>query len=235
MITCVPHGFNARVSERFCEWGIKSFNPSLVSTCLFIISISLLGSMTVRNLLKFWQAGKDVEAPWLPWAGLSTAALLVVQAVVSADLVRSGGYLASGRDLALFWFMAPRMQWFSMLFYAIAGDQYKRSAMDAILTDGIMNWITLSAAAYFASNILGNEDCNNFDRFFDLNTDGDVDYLKLYRIGVILYLSFCVVNAIITIVFFWLSKGRLNRLWSGLIGVYCMAVFGMAWLFLAGE
>lgn len=233
-INCVPTGFAVTPdSTTDCASQAVLLIPLIVSNVVVVAANILLSRLKIQNKLKLLGKDSTVDDKWTPWSGLSTVALVVVQAIASAALIRAGGYLAAWSDLILLWLLRPRMQWSVMFLYSALGRQYQRSAKDYLFADGVLTMLGIPIAAWLleaahSSYACSNDGGNTFNRYvlgFGTfgqagNTSGSVKvalYLCLAFSGVELFIfaAFCI-------------KRRLSRGWAVGAGIWSMMVFGVS-------
>jgi hypothetical protein len=106
-----------------------------------------------------------------PWAGLSTVALVVAQAIATAALIRLEGYNAAWIKPIFLCLLRPRMQWVVTFFYTIFGKQYKQDAIDALFADGVLNLITPPILAWFIEASFKDSYCFNNISLYDATSN----------------------------------------------------------------
>jgi hypothetical protein len=238
-VTCVPSGFVVDHAGESCASQAVLLIPLIVSNVVVVAINTIMSRLNFQNKVKFCGKPSTVDDPWTPWSGISTILLVVVQAIASAALIRSGGYHANWANLILLWLLRPRMLWSVMFMYSILGEQYQRSAKDYLFADGILTllgipiaaWILEAAeSSYACANDGGNTENQyvlDFGQFGDArNTSGLLKaalYMSLAFSGVdvFIFAAFCI-------------KRRLGRWWAIGAGVWSLMIFGISWFFWIG-
>ena len=233
-VSCTPAGFEGYHSTENCSSPALLFIPLVLSNFVVFAASILFSRLKFQNKIRFFGEEKDYKDPWRPWSGLSTALLLVVQALATAALIRAGGYNASFGNLALLWLLRPRMQWAVMFFYACFGKDYKRAATDAFFAEGLLSLLSLPILAWFLSATLGN-DCLDvrYDSELEFGTNSNV--YGLFWSALMAYLPAVAVEVLIFVTFFWPGHRSLHRGWSGGAAFWDFCIFGFSWWFWTRE
>jgi hypothetical protein len=208
----------------------------------------LVGRYKFQRSAHFWKSKKRSEGPednkWKPWAGLSSVVIVAVQAIVTAVLIRAGGYKASLQDLILLWFIRPRMMWSQMLWYVVFGVQYKGSATDAYFADLILNVFSIPIAVAITETwtkyptLCGPDSCASF-YISDPNLPGisrafgSPYSTVLLSYASVIYLGFAA--AYIFFLIFFLYKQKLSRGWAVGALFWTTTMFGLSWWFWASK
>lgn len=189
-----------------------------------------MSRLKIQNKVKFWGKASTLDDNWTPWSGLSTVALVIVQAIASA----------AWANLILLWLLRPRMQWSVMFLYSILGNQYQRSAKDYLFADGILTLLGIPIAAWLleatlSSYACANEGGNTFNKYvLGFGTFGNSgNTLGLLKVALYLCLAFSGADLFIFAAF--CVKRRLSRGWAVGAGIWSMMIFGIAWYFWIGR
>lgn len=179
---------------------------------------------------------------WTPWPGLGSAVLVVVQAAVTAYLVRAGGYGASFKDLILLWLVRPRMMWSQMLFYVGFGKNYKGAATDALFADVILNVFSIPVLASTITTALKYGsicDANGMvGQSFEGYSENGLTVLRAfgsddntYYLSVYTYFYLAASGLGIFSLAMFLYKWRLRRWWTIAPLFWSITTFIASWLF----
>lgn len=243
--SCVASSFSSP-HEGDCASPIGIILPLILSNVVYFAINALAGNFKFQIRCQFWKSSRDLVRPedyiWTPWPGLGSAVLVVVQAAVTAYLVRAGGYGASFKDLMLLWLVRPRMMWSQLLFYVGFGRNYKGSATDALFADTILNIFSIPVLATAITAALKYKGICDADgmvgQTFEgytkdgltvlraFGSDDDAYYLSVYT-----YFYLAMSGLGIFCLAFFLYKRRLGRWWTIAPLFWSVATFIASWLY----
>lgn len=232
--------------------------PLIVNNIVVLGTSILIGRHKFNARLKFWRTKtKDPEDyRWGPVSGLVKVTVAFVQAVVTAALIRYGGYDGGFGALVGLWLLRPRMMWGPVLWYAICGEQMKAGGTDTLFADLLLD---IAMAPILVSFIIQNEKypelCgwSGTDNYqYDWPDGMNHTYQKtlladdqkhLISLGMgqssearymtnlmIAMLSIIGLSFFVFIAFIW-HGGRLRRRWASVTVIISLALFACSWLF----
>ena len=244
--SCIAESFSAD-NPGDCASPIGIILPLILSNVVYFCINALAGNFKFQNWCQFWKRGRDQIEPedyaWTPWPGLGSAALVVIQAAVTAYLVRAGGYGASFKDLILLWLVRPRMMWSQMLFYVARGIEYKGAATDAFFADVLLNLFSIPVLSSTVTIALKFKDICDAGEFVSQRYRPSVDEngtmvvrafgsdSQTFLLSIYTYFYLAASSMGIFALAFFLYKRRLRRWWTIVPLFWSLTTFIASWLF----
>ena len=243
---CLP-GILYRRPDSDCATKNQILLPFILSNAVSISVNILAGHRKIRRRLRFWKkdGANSENYRFKPLAGLSRVGVVILQAVVSAALIRAGGSPLNFGLLVAWWLLRPRVMWSLPFLFFLWTRDYLAAATEGLFADLLLNLTTVPILTLYIKAWSEGEDIcgpNPETVYQDGNTD---EYHLSKPIGLFgseatpsaraLSRLICIFLALSAISFFALIafclNPRLKRNWAFGAGLFSLAIFAVSWVF----